>query len=68
MFPHKVPSLSNVGMRWAGDTKSGEPSCVTAVTKFRIACLIARSFYNGSAPPDIVACACAAGGREIIVS
>jgi hypothetical protein len=48
---HKVPSLSNIAMRSAGGTKSGEPSRVTAVTKFRIDCFVAPSFHEGSGRP-----------------
>ena len=43
-----VPSLSNVAMRSATGTKSGEPSLVTFSTKATIAFFGAVSFQEGS--------------------
>src|SRR5580704_4301740 len=51
-------------MRSAGGTKSGEPSCVTAATKFRIACFAAPSFHEGSGLPVVTVCADAETGRS----
>jgi hypothetical protein len=46
-------------MRSAGGTKSGNPSRVTALTKFRIACFVAPSFQEGNVSPDAAVCALA---------
>ncbi len=48
-----VPSLSNVAMRSASGTKSGEPFVVTRSTKARTAFLVAVSFHEGSGSPDV---------------
>jgi len=45
-------------MRSEGDTKFGEPSRVTAATKFRIDCFAAPSFHEGSAAAGVADCAC----------
>ena len=45
---HSVPSLSNVAMRSAGGTKSGEPGFVTLSTKATMAFFGAVSFQEGS--------------------
>ena len=42
-----VPSLSNVAMRSAGGTKSGEPSFVTFATNAMMDCLVFPSFHEG---------------------
>jgi hypothetical protein len=47
-----------------GGTKSGEPSRVTAATKFSIACLAAPSFHEGSGLPVVTVCADAEMGRS----
>src|SRR6266481_6924900 len=54
---HNVPSLSKVAMRCGTGTKSGEPSRVTAATKFRIDCFAAPSVHDGSVAADAAVCA-----------
>ena len=43
-----VPSLSNMAMRSASGTKSGEPAFVTFATKATMDCLAVPSFHEGS--------------------
>ena len=43
-----VPSLSNVAMRSAAGTNSGEPSFVTFATKSTMDCFVLPSFHEGS--------------------
>ena len=47
LLAQSVPSLSNVAMRSATGTKSGEPAFVTLATKSTMACLAAPSFQEG---------------------
>jgi hypothetical protein len=42
-----VPSLSNVAMRSAGGTKSGEPGRVTFSTKATMEAFVTPSFHDG---------------------
>src|SRR3954454_19337894 len=44
----RVPSLSNVAMRFSGSTKSGLPSLVTFSTNAMIDCLARPSFHDAS--------------------
>jgi hypothetical protein len=44
---HSVPSLSNVAIRSAGGTKSGEPGVVTFFTKVMIDSFALPSFQDG---------------------
>src|SRR4030095_8365861 len=50
----RVPSLSNVAMRSAGGTKSGEPFLVTLDTKSSMDCLVLPSLHDGSRSADCV--------------
>ena len=52
-----VPSLSNVAMRSAGGTKSGEPSFVTFATKSTMAFFGLPSFHDGSGSACASGCA-----------